>query len=86
MADSRLDRGRKLEALRCKVPRFFQIRDCDKLLCHHLYSSLDEASRALVKQNDPNAYLVELDTPGGAVIQTLTFEDCQKILRSSSSG
>jgi hypothetical protein len=65
------------------VRRFFQIRNSDKLRGDHLYSSLHEASRALVKQNDPKAHVVELDTPGGAVVQTFTFDDCQEILRLS---
>jgi hypothetical protein len=67
------------------VRRFFQIRHNDTPVDSQLYSSLEGASRALVKRNDPEAQVVELDTPGGAVVRKFTFDDCQAILRSSSS-
>ena len=64
--------------------RFFQIRSNDKIVDQHFYASLHEASRALVERNDPRAEIVELDTPGGAVVRKLTFSECEKILGSSS--
>jgi hypothetical protein len=68
------------------VRRFFQIRDNNTPVDGQLYLSPDGASRALVKRNDPEAQVVELDIPGGAVVRKFTFDDCQKVLRSSSSG
>jgi len=64
--------------------RFFQIRSNDKTVDQHFYSSLHEASRALVERNDFEAEIVELDTLGGAVVRRFTFSECQEILRYSS--
>jgi hypothetical protein len=45
-----------------------------------LYSSVLESSRALVKLNNATAELVELETPGGAVVRRFTFEECESIV------
>jgi len=34
-----------------------------------LYTSLDRAAEALVRDNRPTAHVVELDTPGGVVVR-----------------
>ncbi len=65
------------------MPRFFQVRDDDKSVGRQFYPSLVEASRALVQRNDTEAQVVELDTPGGAVVRRFTFSECKEILRSS---
>ncbi len=64
---------------------YFQIRNNDKPVEQHIYSSLKQACRALVARNDADFHLVELDTPGGVVIRTLTLVECKAILLASSS-
>lgn len=58
----------------------FQIRNDDQPLDGKLYSSVLESSRALVKLNNATAELVELETPGGAVVRRFTLEECESIV------
>ena len=61
--------------------KYFQIRENGKRDVG-LYSSLHDASKALVQaqHNRPSAHVVELDTPGGAVVREFTLTECQEIL------
>jgi hypothetical protein len=65
---------------------YFQLRS-DGTRDPELYTSLDRAAEALVRDNRhrPTAHVVELDTPGGAVVREFTRQDCQDIFRSASS-
>ena len=65
-------------------PRYFQLR-ADGKRDSELYTSLTRAAEALMTDNRPTAHVVELDTPGGAVVREFTRQDCQEIVRSPSS-
>jgi hypothetical protein len=66
--------------------RYYQVRNNDKPVDHRVYPSINEAIRALAKLNNPQAEVVQLDTPPvGAVVRRFTFEECQSIVRSGSS-
>ena len=65
-------------------PRYFQLR-ADGKRDAELYTSLTRAAEVLVKDNRSTAHVVELDTPGGAVVREFTLQDCEKIVRSVSS-
>ena len=64
--------------------RYFQFRADDGRREPELYTSLAHAAEALVKDNRPTAHVVELDTPGGAVVRDFTLQDCEEIVRSAS--
>ena len=66
--------------------RYFQVRS-DGRRDPELYTSLDRAAEALVRDNRhrPTAHVVELDIPGGVVVREFTRQDCQKIVRSAPS-
>jgi hypothetical protein len=61
--------------------KYLQIRENGKRDVS-LYSSLLDACKALVlvQHNRPSAHVVELDTPGGAVVREFTLTECQEIL------
>jgi hypothetical protein len=64
-------------------PRYFQLR-ADGKRDAELYTSLTRAAEALMTDNRPTAHVVELDTPGGAVVREFTRKDCEEIVRSAS--
>jgi hypothetical protein len=64
------------------VRRFFQIRDNDKPVNQRLYATFAEAAGVLLRNHTSNCEVVELDTPGGAVVQRFTFGECEKIVRA----
>jgi hypothetical protein len=64
--------------------RYFQFRADDGRREPELYTSLAHAAEALVRDNRPTAHVVELDTPGGAVVREFTLQDCEEIVRSAS--
>jgi hypothetical protein len=66
-------------------PRYFQLRTDDGRREPELYTSLNRAAEVLVKDDRPTAHVVELDTPGGAVVRDFTRQDCEEIVRSASS-
>ena len=61
--------------------RYFQIRENGKRDVG-VYSSLYDACKALVlvQHNRPTAHVVELDTPGGAVVREFSLTECREIL------
>jgi hypothetical protein len=65
--------------------RYYQLRTDDGRREPELYTSLDRAAEVLVRDNRPAAHVVELDTPGGAVVREFTRQDCEEIVRSASS-
>ena len=64
--------------------RYFQLRS-DGRRKPGLYTSLDRAAEALVRDNRPTAHVVELDMPGGVVVREFTLQDCEEIIRSASA-
>jgi hypothetical protein len=64
--------------------RYFQLRTDDGRREPELYTSLTRAAEALMTDNRPTAHVVELDTPGGAVVWEFSRQDCQEIVRSAS--
>jgi membrane-bound ClpP family serine protease len=65
-------------------PRYFQLRAEGKR-DPELYTSLNRAAEVLVRDTRPTAHVVELDTPGGAVVREFTRQDCEELVRSASS-
>jgi hypothetical protein len=65
------------------VTRFFQIRDNNKPVNQRLYSTFDEATAVLVKGYPSQCEVVELDTPGGAVVRRYTFAQCEEFVRTT---
>ena len=64
--------------------RYFQLRGDDGAREPELYESLARAAEVLVGDSRcPTAHVVELDTPGGAVMREFTLDDCQEIVRSA---
>jgi hypothetical protein len=61
--------------------RYFQLRADDGRREPELYTSLARAAEALVKDHRPTAHVVELDTPGGAVVREFMYNECQEIVR-----
>jgi hypothetical protein len=61
------------------VKPFFQIRNNNNPVDQRLYSTIAEAVAAVLKRNDPNCEVVQLDTPAGAVVRRFTFVECEKI-------
>jgi hypothetical protein len=61
--------------------RYFQLRSDDGRREPELYTSLAHAAEALVRDNRPTAHVVELDTPGGAVVREFMLNRCQEIVR-----
>ena len=64
--------------------RYFQLR-ADGRRDPELDTSLNRAAEVLVRDTRPDAHVVELDTPGGAVVRECTRKDCEQIVRSASS-
>jgi hypothetical protein len=64
--------------------RYFQLR-ADGKRDADVYTSLNRAAEVLVRDTRPTAHVVELDTPGGAVVREFTRQDCLEIVRSPSS-
>ena len=67
------------------MSRFFQIRNDNKPVDQRVYASLAEASAVLVRQHTSDCEVVELDNPAGAVVQRVTFAECEKILRAAGT-
>ena len=72
------------EILPLMGPRYFQLRADGGRRDSELYTALARAAEGLVRDNRPTAHVVELDTPGGAVVREFTRQDCQEIVRSAS--
>ena len=63
-------------------PRYFQLR-ADGKRDAELYTSLTRAAEMLIRDNRPTANVVELDSPGGAVVREFTRQECEEIVRSA---
>jgi membrane-bound ClpP family serine protease len=64
--------------------RYFQLR-ADGKRDPELYTSLGRAAEVLVRDTRATAHVVELDTPGGAVVREFKRQDCEEIVRSASA-